>query len=123
VVAAAIEQNHDANGIIWPDAIAPFQIAIVPLNAQKSEAVRSEAERLYAALTALGYAVLLDDRSERPGVKFADIDLIGIPHRFVVGDRGLAEGILEYKGRRDTETRNIPLSDAENFAQSNIRLR
>jgi prolyl-tRNA synthetase len=123
VVAAAIEQNHDANGIIWPDAIAPFQIAIVPLNAQKSEAVRAEAERLYAALTGLGYAVLLDDRNERPGVKFADIDLIGIPHRFVVGDRGLAEGILEYKSRRETETRNVPLSDAENFIQNTITRR
>jgi prolyl-tRNA synthetase len=123
VVAAAIEQNHDAQGIIWPDAIAPFQIAIVPLNAQKSEAVRIEAERLYATLTGLGYAVLLDDRSERPGVKFADIDLIGIPHRFVVGDRGLAEGILEYKNRRETETRNVPLSDVDDFIQNTIAKR
>jgi prolyl-tRNA synthetase len=123
VVAAAIEQNHDAQGIIWPDAIAPFQIAIVPLNAQKSEAVRVEAERLYAALTGLGYAVLLDDRSERPGVKFADIDLIGIPHRLVVGDRGLAEGTLEYKSRRENETRNVPLSDAENFIRNTIARR
>jgi prolyl-tRNA synthetase len=120
VVAAAIEQNHDAQGIVWPDALAPFQIAIVPLNAQKSEAVRAESERLYNVLTELGYAVLLDDRNERPGVKFADIDLMGIPHRLVVGDRGLAEGVLEYKSRRETETRNVPLSDAEQFIRDTL---
>ncbi len=120
VVAAAIEQNHDAQGIIWPDAIAPFQIAIVPLNAQKSEAVRLQAEQLYERLTTMGYAVLLDDRSERPGVKFADIDLIGIPHRFVIGDRGLAENILEYKHRRDTESSNVALTDVDQFVQTTI---
>ena len=115
VVAAAIEQNHDAGGIIWPDAIAPFQIAIVPLGAQKSEAVRNESERLYTQLTALGYSVLLDDRDERPGVKFADIDLIGIPHRFVVGDRGLANQQFEYKHRRDADPRPVDIANLDSF--------
>ncbi len=123
VVAAAIEQNHDDNGIIWPDAIAPFQIAIVPLNAQKSENVRTQSEQLYSRLQSMGYAVLLDDRNERPGVKFADIDLIGIPHRFVIGDRSLAEGRIEYKNRREPEAREIVLSDIDAFLQQNISLR
>jgi prolyl-tRNA synthetase len=120
VVAAAIEQNHDAQGIVWPDALAPFQIAVVPLNAQKSEAVRAQAEALYERLQAMGYAVLLDDRNERPGVKFADIELIGIPHRFVVGDRGLAENKLEYKNRRETDAREIALSEVDAFIQQHI---
>ncbi|MDB6060551.1 MAG: proline--tRNA ligase [Verrucomicrobiaceae bacterium] len=120
VVAAAIEQNHDDKGIIWPDALAPFQIAVVPLNAQKSEAVRAQADALYSQLQAMGYAVLLDDRNERPGVKFADIDLIGIPHRFVIGDRGLAESKLEYKGRREAEAREILLSEVDAFIQQHI---
>src|SRR6185295_6725945 len=94
VVAAAIEQNHDARGIIWPDAIAPFQVVVVPLNAAKSPRVRETSERLYSELAAAGYDVLLDDRDERPGVKFADSELIGIPHRVVVGDRGLEAGKL-----------------------------
>lgn len=120
VVAAAIEQNHDERGIIWPEALAPFQIAVVPLNGQKSEAVRVEAEALYSRLQAMGYAVFLDDRNERPGVKFADIELIGIPHRFVVGDRGLAENKIEYKGRRDAEAREIALSEIDAFIQQHI---
>ena len=123
VVASAIEQNHDDNGIIWPDAIAPFQIAIVPLNAQKSETVRAQAEQLYSRLQSMGYAVLLDDRNERPGVKFADIDLIGIPHRFVIGDRSLAEGKIEYKHRRESEAREIVLTEIDAFLQENIPLR
>ena len=92
VVAAAIEQNHDARGIIWPDAIAPFQVVVVPINAPKSPRVRETAERLYNELIAAGVDALLDDRDERPGVKFADSELIGIPHRVVVGDRGLEKG-------------------------------
>ncbi len=120
VVAAAIEQNHDAGGIIWPDAIAPFQIAIVPLGAQKSEAVRTESERLYNQLTALGYSVLLDDRDERPGVKFADIDLIGIPHRFVIGERGLASRQLEYKHRRESEPRHVAIDDFDAFLAAQL---
>jgi prolyl-tRNA synthetase len=120
VVASAIEQNHDAQGIIWPDAIAPFRIAIVPLNAQKSEKVRAEADRLYAQLSGLGYDVFLDDRNERPGVKFADMELVGIPHRFVIGDRALADGKIEYKGRCDSEAREISLTDVLPFVSQHI---
>jgi prolyl-tRNA synthetase len=122
VVASAIEQNHDAQGIIWPDAIAPFRIAIVPLNAQKSEKVREEADRLYAQLSGLGYDVFLDDRNERPGVKFADMELVGIPHRLVIGDRALADGKIEYKGRRDSEAREISLTDVLPFVSQHIPL-
>lgn len=103
IVAAAIEQNHDEHGIIWPEAMAPFQLAIVPLNMQKSEAVAECALALYQRFREAGIEVLLDDRNERPGVKFADMELLGIPHRLVIGDRALAEGNLEYKGRRDAE--------------------
>jgi prolyl-tRNA synthetase len=115
IVAAAIEQNHDDKGIIWPAAIAPFQIAIVPLNMQKSENVAACAEGLYRELQQRGIEVLLDDRNERPGVKFADMELIGIPHRLVVGDRALAEDELEYKGRGDEESRMIPRAGALEF--------
>ncbi|MCP1315024.1 MULTISPECIES: proline--tRNA ligase [unclassified Halomonas] len=103
VVAAAIEQNHDDAGIIWPDAIAPFNVALVPMNAHKSQRVREASEALYQTLVEAGFDVLLDDRDTRPGVKFADLELMGVPHRIVIGDRGLDNGELEYKGRRDTE--------------------
>ncbi|CAM3992139.1 proline--tRNA ligase [Vibrio neonatus] len=103
VVAAAIEQNHDQNGIIWPEAIAPFQVAIVPMNMHKSERVKEAAEKLYADLTAQGIEVLFDDRKERPGVMFKDIELIGIPHTVVIGDRSMDNGHFEYKNRRDGE--------------------
>ena len=106
VVAAAIEQNHDARGIIWPDAIAPFQVVIVPINAPKSPAVRKPPNALHELLAA-GVDVLLDDRDERPGVKFADTELIGIPHRVVVGDRGIAAGKLEYRHRRAGSRRRV----------------
>jgi prolyl-tRNA synthetase len=115
VVAAAIEQNHDDNGIIWPDAIAPFQVAIVTLNAHKSPTVAEAGEKLYEQLRQAGYDVLLDDRKERPGVKFADMELIGIPHRFVVSERGLAAGALEYKGRRDADKQDVPVAEALPF--------
>ena len=115
VVAAAIEQNHDDNGIIWPDAIAPFQVAIVTLNAHKSPTVAEAGEKLYEQLRQAGYDVLLDDRKERPGVKFADMELIGIPHRFVVSERGLAAGTLEYKGRKDAEKQDVPVAEALPF--------
>jgi prolyl-tRNA synthetase len=115
VVAAAIEQNHDQNGIIWPDAIAPFHIALVPMNAHKSQRVREEAERLYHALGAAGYEVLLDDRDLRPGVRFADQELMGIPHRLVVGDRGLDNNELEYKGRRDNDATMVPAEQILDF--------
>ena len=115
IVAASIEQNHDDKGIIWPDAIAPFQVAIVTLNAHKSETVAEAGDKLYEQLRQAGYDVLLDDRNERPGVKFADMELIGIPHRFVVSDRGLAAGTLEYKGRRDAEKQDLPIEEALPF--------
>ena len=112
IVAAAIEQNHDQNGICWPEPIAPFQVAILPMNAKKSHRVREAAERLYEELQAAGVEVLLDDRNVRPGVMFNDMELIGIPHRVVVGERGLDEGILEYRKRTDTENGEIPLEGA-----------
>jgi len=107
IVAAAIEQNHDAAGIIWPAGIAPFQVALLPLNAHKSSSVREAADALYLELKSAGIDVLLDDRDERPGVKFADMELIGIPHRIVISERGLAEEKFEYKGRRDDSSRMI----------------
>ncbi|GAA3894202.1 proline--tRNA ligase [Halomonas cibimaris] len=115
VVAAAIEQNHDAAGIIWPDAIAPFQVALVPMNAHKSQRVREEAEKLYESLKSAGFDVLLDDRDTRPGVKFADLELMGIPHRIVIGDRGLDSGELEYKGRRDSDVTMTPAEHIVDF--------
>ena len=115
IVAAAIEQNHDDRGIIWPEAIAPFEVAIVTLNAHKSPAVMEAAETLYDQLRQAGYDVLLDDRNERPGVKFADMELTGIPHRFVVSDRGLAAGTLEYKGRRDADKQDLNIEEALPF--------
>lgn len=115
VVAAAIEQNHDAGGIIWPDAIAPFRLAIVPMNAHKSDRVRETAYKLYQELTDAGIDVLLDDRDLRPGVKFADQELMGIPHRLVIGDRGLDNGELEYKGRRDSEVTMVALDNLRAF--------
>jgi len=120
VVAAAIEQNHDARGIIWPDAIAPFQVVVVPINAPKSPAVRETAERIYAELLAAGVDVLLDDRDERPGVKFADTELIGIPHRVVIGDRGLTAGKLEYRHRRAEAAEEFPLADAIGFIRGRL---
>ena len=118
IVAAAIEQNHDNKGILWPDAIAPFRVAIIPLNQQKSPAVKEAAEKLYQQLRARGIETLLDDRDERPGVKFADMELIGIPHHFVIGDRSLQEGVIEYKSRRDGITKTVGLADMENFIAS-----
>jgi prolyl-tRNA synthetase len=120
IVAAAIEQNHDSRGIIWPDAIAPFQMVVVPLNAAKSQRVRETSERLYAELLAAGYDVLLDDRDERPGVKFADSELIGIPHRVVVGDRGLEAGKLEYRQRRAESSEEFPVGDALAFLRGRL---
>jgi prolyl-tRNA synthetase len=121
IVAAAIEQNHDDSGIIWPGAIAPFQLAIVPLNMHKSEAVAHCAEDLYQQLRAAGVEVLLDDRNERPGVKFADMELIGIPHRVVIGDRALADGNIEYKSRRGEESQLVPKEDIMAFLEGALR--
>lgn len=114
VVAAAIEQNHDENGIIWPDAIAPFTVAIVPMNMHKSERVKDAAEQLYAELTAAGIEVLFDDRKERPGVMFSDMELIGIPHTIIIGERSMDNGVFEYKHRRNGE--KVPV-DMENMVE------
>ncbi|MBF8163535.1 proline--tRNA ligase [Ectopseudomonas hydrolytica] len=121
VVAAAIEQNHDERGILWNDALAPFHIALVPLR-YETEQVREATDKLYAELTAAGYEVLLDDRDKKtsPGIKFADMELIGIPHRVVVSDRGLAEGNLEYKSRAETEAQAVPLAEILPFLQARI---
>jgi len=120
IVAAAIEQNHDERGIIFPRAIAPFDVAIVPIAIGKSPAVKAAAESLYAELRAAGIEVLLDDRDGRPGVMFADIELIGIPHRVVIGERGLKSGTLEYQGRREANAQAIPLQEAGKFVKSTI---
>ncbi|EXJ11074.1 proline--tRNA ligase [Nitrincola nitratireducens] len=121
VVASAIEQNHDDKGIIWPVALAPFSVALVPLNYDKSEDVRQQADALYAQLTTAGIDVLLDDRKERPGVKFADMELIGIPYRVVISDRGLTNGMVEYKARQDAESQDINLSNIFELLVNNIR--
>ncbi|MGC2457364.1 MAG: proline--tRNA ligase [Gallionellaceae bacterium] len=121
IVAAAIEQNHDESGIILPVSMAPFTVAIAAIGFRKSEAVRNAAEQLYAELIAAGgIEVLMDDRDERPGVMFADLELIGIPHRIVIGERGLKENMVEYKGRRDAEAQQVPLQDIVNFVQSSL---
>ncbi len=123
IVAACIEQSHDDNGIIWPDNIAPFQIALIPLNAHKSEAVASTCEQLYEDLRAQGFEVLLDDRDRKtsPGVKFADMDLIGIPHRLVVSDRGLEQGMVEYKKRGEAQSQDLPLAEILAFLRNAIK--
>ncbi|HLW25403.1 MAG TPA: proline--tRNA ligase [Steroidobacteraceae bacterium] len=112
VVAAAIEQNHDDQGIVWPEPLAPYQVLVLPLNYQKSSQVQSCADRLYEDLAATGIEVMLDDRDARPGVKFADADLIGIPHRIVIGERSLAQGRVEYRHRRDAQSAEIAIAEA-----------
>jgi prolyl-tRNA synthetase len=121
IIGAAIEQNHDSRGIIFSPALAPFTLALVPIGMKKSAAVRAAVEDLYAALQQAGIEVLLDDRDERPGVMFADMELIGLPHRVVIGDRGLKEGQIEYQGRRDEKATVIPLQNALEFLQSKLR--
>ena len=121
IVAAAIEQNFDTKGIILPTGISPFQVAIAPIGMTKSPAVRVASEQLYGELKAAGIEVLLDDRDERPGVIFADLELIGIPHRIVIGDRGLKQDVLEYQGRQDTEAQTIPVQDALEFIKDKLR--
>jgi prolyl-tRNA synthetase len=120
VVAAAIEQNHDERGIIWPEALAPFQVVLVPINQVKIARVREVAERLYAELTAAGVEVLYDDRDARPGLKFADAELLGIPHRVVVGERGLDAGKVEYRHRRAAESEEFAVDDALHFIRSRL---
>ncbi|MCF1437462.1 MAG: proline--tRNA ligase, partial [Shewanella sp.] len=120
IVAAAIEQNHDDRGIIWPTAIAPFQVGILPMNMHKSNRVTEVAEKLYADLSAAGIDVLFDDRKERPGVMFADMELIGIPHTIVVGDRNIDASVFEYKNRRTGEKQEIPFAEIVDFIKANI---
>lgn len=117
IVASAIEQNNDENGIIWPESIAPFDIAIAPINLQKSEALQTACDKLYSDLTAAGYDVLYYDAKGRLGGMLADIELIGIPHRLVIGDRGLESGMIEYKGRRDEEKQEIALDSVLDFIE------
>ena len=121
VVAAAIEQNHDDRGVIWPEPLAPFQVALLPMKWGKSYRVREAAERLHESLSAAGIEVLLDDRDVRAGFMFADMELVGIPHRVVIGDKGLDEGKLEYKGRRDTETFFVAADEILTFLEEKLQ--
>jgi prolyl-tRNA synthetase len=121
VVAAAIEQNHDERGIIWPDAIAPFHVILVPLNLQKSERVRNAADQLYAELGGAGIDVLYDDRDARPGVKFADAELIGVPHRIVIGERGIEAGTFEYRHRRASDSEDFPAHEALGYIRKRLQ--
>ena len=118
IAAAAIEQNHDQRGIIWPPAMAPFDVALIPINQHKSDRVRDAADQLYAELDAMSLQVLVDDRNARPGVKFADMDLIGIPHRVVVAEKGLDAETFEYKGRRDEEPRHLSIDELKDLLGS-----
>jgi len=120
IVAAAIEQNHDDKGIIWPTSIAPYQLALIPIHMHKSQRLREAIMDLYETLQNAGIEVLLDDRRERPGVMFADVELIGIPHRYVFSERGLDAGTLEYKARRDEESIDIPLVEAFEFISGKV---
>jgi prolyl-tRNA synthetase len=120
VVAAAIEQNHDARGIVWPAPLAPFAVAIAPVGYDRNEAVRALADRLHDALETQGVEVLLDDRGERPGVMFADLELIGIPHRVTIGERGLKEGKVEYQARRDGTATAVAVDAIEAFLRERL---
>ena len=120
VIASAIEQNHDAKGIIWPDALAPFQIALLPMNMHKSERLKDAAEKLYIELQEAGFDVLFDDRKVRPGFMFSDMELIGIPHRIVLGDKGLDNGMVEYRARTDSDNQDIPIEQIIQHLKTNI---
>ena len=121
IPAAAIEQSHDAKGIIWPDAIAPFTVVICPIGMDRSDAVREQAESLYQQLEAAGVDVMLDDRGERPGAMFADWELIGVPHRITIGDKALKEGQVEYQHRRDDAATKVALADAFTHVMSRLQ--
>jgi prolyl-tRNA synthetase len=120
IAGAAIEQNHDARGIVWPDALAPFTVVVCPIGYDRSEPVRGAADALHAELAAAGVDVVLDDRGERPGAMFADWELIGVPHRLVLSDRGLKEGQVEYQGRRDASPTSVPRIDATAFLKARL---
>jgi prolyl-tRNA synthetase len=121
IVAAAIEQNHDDRGIIWPKTMAPFTVVIIPLGMDKSDVVASATEALYEALSSQGINVAMDDRKERPGVKFADCELIGVPLRVTIGERSLADGVLEIQGRRDSEATLVAIAEAAEHIIKRIR--
>jgi prolyl-tRNA synthetase len=121
ILGAAIEQNHDERGIIWPDAIAPFTVAVCPIGYDRNEAVRDAATKLHGELAAFGIDVMLDDRGERPGAMFADWELIGVPHRVVISERGLKDGKFEYQSRRDTQATSIDASGAADFVQGRLK--
>jgi prolyl-tRNA synthetase len=120
ILGAAIEQNYDDKGIVWPDAIAPFEVVLAPMGYDRSEMVKAEADRLLAGLQAAGVDVILDDRGLRPGSMFADWELIGVPHRVVIGERGLKEGNLEYQGRRDEAATAVPVADMVGFIKAKL---
>jgi prolyl-tRNA synthetase len=122
IVAAAIEQDHDDRGIVWPASMAPFLLVITPIGYRKSKLVSETADKLYMELADAGIEVLLDDRDERPGVMFADTELIGLPHRLTVSERGLKESLVEYQGRRDAQAQKIPLGNVMSFLLDRIKL-
>jgi prolyl-tRNA synthetase len=121
ILGAAIEQNFDDKGIIWPTMIAPFELVLCPMNYDRSELVKQETDALYLALQAAGIDVIIDDRGLRPGAMFADWELIGVPHRIVIGERGLKDGNLEYQGRRDSEATAVALAEMVGFIQARMR--
>jgi prolyl-tRNA synthetase len=120
ILGAAIEQNFDDKGIIWPAAIAPFEVVLCPMGMDRSEMVKTEVENLYASLQLAGVDVIVDDRGLRPGAMFADWELIGVPHRIVIGERGLKEGNLEYQGRRDAEATAVPMAGMVDFIKGKL---
>jgi prolyl-tRNA synthetase len=120
ILGAAIEQNFDDKGIIWPATIAPFEVVLCPMGYDRSEAVKEATDALYASLQSAGIDVILDDRGERPGVMFADWELIGVPHRVVIGERGLKEGQLEYQGRRDEAATPVPRDEMLAFLRARL---
>jgi prolyl-tRNA synthetase len=120
ILGAAIEQNFDDKGIVWPDSIAPFEVVLCPMGMDRSELVKEQTEKLYDQLVAAGVDVIVDDRGLRPGAMFADWELIGVPHRVVVGERGLKEGNLEYQGRRDAEATAVPADGMVGFIKDKL---
>jgi prolyl-tRNA synthetase len=120
ILGAAIEQNFDDKGIVWPDAIAPFELVLCPMGLDRSDMVKEQTEKLYAELQAAGIDVIVDDRGLRPGAMFADWELIGVPHRVVIGERGLKEGNLEYQGRRDEAATSVPVDGMVAFIKGKL---
>jgi prolyl-tRNA synthetase len=121
ILGAAIEQNHDERGIVWPAAIAPFVVVVCPIGYDRSAEVKAAADRLHDELDAHGIDVMLDNRGERPGAMFADWELVGVPHRIVISDRGLKEGKVEYQGRRDAQATSVQASDVLEFVKAKLK--